>query len=111
MHRYRSLLFAPGNRERMIEKTTTLPADAVILDLEDAVPRPDLDTARKTIRAAVKSLRWAASDVFVRVNAGDEGLRDLEALGDIVVGILIPKVERPEDIGRIRSWLAASKVR
>jgi citrate lyase subunit beta / citryl-CoA lyase len=110
MHRYRSLLFAPGNQERMIEKTTSLPADAVVLDLEDAVPRPDLDAARETIRAAVKNLRWPNSDVFVRVNAGEEGLRDLEALGDIVVGVLIPKVESPEDIGRVRAWLGASTV-
>jgi citrate lyase beta subunit len=111
MHRYKSLLFAPGNRERMIEKTTQLAADAVVLDLEDAVPRPDLDSARQTIRTALKTLRWASSDVFVRVNAGEEGIRDLEALGDAVAGILIPKVERPEDIGRIRSWLASSKVK
>ena len=86
MHRYRSLLFAPGNRERMIEKTTQLPADAVVLDLEDAVPRPDLDAARETIRSALKSLRWASSDIFVRVNAGEEGLRDLEARTDGRVG-------------------------
>jgi len=111
MHRYRSLLFAPGNRERMIEKTTQLPADAVVLDLEDAVPRPDLDAARETIRAALKNLQWSSSDIFVRVNAGEEGIRDLEALGDVVAGILIPKVERPEDIGRIRSWLAASRIK
>ena len=111
MHRYRSLLFAPGNRERMIEKTTQLPADAVVLDLEDAVPRPDLDAARQTIRASLKNLRWAASDIYVRVNAGEEGIRDLEALGDVIAGILIPKVERAEDIGRIRSWLGASRVK
>ena len=111
MHRYRSLLFAPGNRERMIEKTTQLPADAVVLDLEDAVPRPELDAARQTIRAALKNLRWSSSDIFVRVNAGEEGIRDLEALGDVVAGILIPKVESPEDIGRIRSWLAGSRVK
>ena len=111
MHRYRSLLFAPGNRERMIEKTTQLPADAVVLDLEDAVPRPDLEAARQTIRTALKTLRWPASDIFVRVNAGEEGIHDLEALGDVVAGILIPKVECPEDIGRIRSWLGASRVK
>ncbi len=109
--RYRSLLFAPGNRERMIEKTTQLPADAVILDLEDAVPRSELDAARKTVRSALHNLRWASSDIYVRVNAGPEGLRDLEALGDAVTGIMIPKVESPEDVGRIRSWLSASKVK
>jgi citrate lyase subunit beta/citryl-CoA lyase len=93
----------------MIEKTTQLLADAVVLDLEDAVPRSELKGARQTVRTALTKLQWSAQDVFVRINSGLDGLADLEALGDAVRGILIPKVESPEDVNRVRSWVSTSK--
>ncbi len=65
----RSMLFFPGNSMRMITKAATLSADAIIFDLEDAVPLPDKESARIMIRDSVKAVKSAGSYVFVRVNA------------------------------------------
>ena len=65
----RSMLFVPGNSMRMITKAETLPSDASILDLEDAVPLPDKATARIMVRDSVKAMNTGGSYVFTRVNA------------------------------------------
>ena len=51
----RSMLFVPGNNLRMIHKAATLPADAIILDLEDAVPIDEKETARIFIKDSIAS--------------------------------------------------------
>ena len=50
MKMYRSLLFAPGNRVRMLEKVGKSAADAVVLDLEDAIPFDQKSTTRTIVR-------------------------------------------------------------
>ncbi len=70
----RSLLFVPGNSMRMIIKAAKLPADAIIFDLEDAVPLPDKETARVMVRDSVRAVKAAGANVFVRVNALLTGL-------------------------------------
>ena len=65
----RSLLFVPGNSMRMLTKSATLDTDAIILDLEDAVPILDKETARIMTRDAISAIKLGRSSVFVRVNA------------------------------------------
>jgi citrate lyase subunit beta/citryl-CoA lyase len=94
MARLRSLLFVPGDRPERMEKALTLGADALILDLEDAVA-PD---AKAAARAAVAAFLAAErrTTLFVRVNPLDSGLidDDLAAiLGHRPDGIVLPKAE------------------
>ncbi|WP_449393628.1 HpcH/HpaI aldolase/citrate lyase family protein [Devosia riboflavina] len=68
----RSLLYVPADQERFIAKAHLRGADAVILDLEDAVPEERKDFARGNLGEAVRSLRQGAGAVAVRINSGDE---------------------------------------
>ena len=62
----RSFLFAPGNRPRMLEKVGHCGADAVILDLEDAVPISEKEATRQAVRGAVGAIDTCP--VYVRIN-------------------------------------------
>lgn len=65
----RSQLFVPGNNERMIRKAALeLRPDSVIIDLEDAVPVDEKETARKLIRELLPQLDWDGKELCVRVN-------------------------------------------
>ena len=63
----RSLLFAPGNVARRVEKALTLAADAVIVDLEDSVAISDKEATRKPVASALAGPRKCLG--YVRVNA------------------------------------------
>src|SRR5260370_36576133 len=65
----RSFLFAPGNHPRRVEKAPTLDADAVILDLEDAVATAEKPATRAAVAAALERARRGL--LYVRVNAAD----------------------------------------
>lgn len=98
----RSLLFAPGNVARRVEKALNSAADAVILDLEDAVPVSEKEIVRPVVAAALKQPRTTAC--YVRVNALDTGLAidDLTAVFSAELdGIMAPKVETPADLEKI----------
>jgi citrate lyase subunit beta/citryl-CoA lyase len=75
----RSFLYVPGNRPSMLASALSRGADAIIVDLEDAVPPPEKSAARTAVAAW---LRDQAPDapVFVRVNAGPAGLEDARAV-------------------------------
>jgi citrate lyase subunit beta/citryl-CoA lyase len=105
MARLRSLLFAPGNHARRVEKALSLPADGVILDLEDAVAISEKHAARPAVVAAFNKPRHAA--LYVRVNA----LTTEWCYPDIVAvvqagldGIILPKVEDADQL-RTADWL------
>ena len=106
MRLYRSILFIPGNRERMLAKGPTTGADALLLDLEDAVPAAAKDEARAIVRDHVP--RMGGVPVLVRVNAASTGLTraDLEA---VVVpglaGVFLPKVGSPAEVREVAGWL------
>ena len=105
----RSMLFVPGNNMRMIHKAATLDADAVILDLEDAVPMLDKETARIFIRDSAEMLRSTGLDVFVRVNGLSTGLTadDLEfVIWEGLEGIVLPKCESAGDVLRLGEMIA-----
>jgi HpcH/HpaI aldolase/citrate lyase family len=67
----RSVLYMPGSNPRAIEKARTLPADAVILDLEDSVAPDAKGAAREQIRQAVVAGGLGAREAIVRIKALD----------------------------------------
>ncbi len=104
----RSMLFVPGNNMRMITKAATLPSDAIILDLEDAVPLADKETARIMVGDTVKAIKSGGSYVFVRVNALTTGLtaKDLKfvTVKDLD-GIMLAKTEAKSDVIELEGML------
>lgn len=103
----RSFLFAPANHPRRVEKVFGAGADAVILDLEDACAVADKVASRATAVEALQAPRDCLG--YVRINAADTiwCLRDLDAVvGPWLDGIVLPKVERPEELFMI-DWLMA----
>jgi citrate lyase subunit beta/citryl-CoA lyase len=91
----RSYLFAPGHNAKLVSKVFDAGADAVMLDLEDAVPPEAKATARTMVADAL-----AEHPAWVRVNAARTELceADLKAVADRAYGIRIPKTESPEDV-------------
>ena len=105
---FRSLLFAPGNHARRVEKSLTLDADVVILDLEDAVAIAEKAATRAKVVAAFQTPRRALG--YVRINAFDTPFcfDDLQAVvAPGIDGILLPKVESPAQIVAI-DWVVAA---
>jgi len=74
----RSMLYVPANSWRMITTATTEGADAVILDLEDACPMAEKETARIFARDSIPMLKEHGIDVFVRVNSLETGLTETD---------------------------------
>jgi citrate lyase subunit beta/citryl-CoA lyase len=94
----RSILFMPGSNARAIEKARSLPADGVVIDLEDAVAPDAKLTAREQAAAAVKAGGFGAREVFIRVNGFNTpwGADDLVAATHAAPdGIVLPKVDDP----------------
>jgi citrate lyase subunit beta/citryl-CoA lyase len=96
-------LFVPGSNPRAIEKARTLPVDAVILDLEDAVGPGEKDAARSAVRAAVEAGTHAGKLAVVRINplTGAEGPEDLKAAAG-ADAVLLPKLESAADLAAAR---------
>lgn len=96
----RSLLFVPGSDERKLGKVGGFGADAVVIDLEDAVADEQKQAARATTRAAVPELVGAGL-VVVRVNGMDTGLLADDVAAVVTPGldaIMVPKVEDAETL-------------
>ena len=95
----RSVLYMPGSNARALEKARTLPADAVILDLEDAVAPDAKVEARGRIVDTVKAGGFGPREVVIRINGLDTpwGPDDLEAAASATPdAILLPKVQSVE---------------
>ena len=91
----RSVLYMPGSNARAIEKARTLPADAVILDLEDSVAPDAKAAARQQVVDAVKAGGFGAREVIMRINGLDTPwcADDLDAAAQAAPdAILVPKV-------------------
>jgi citrate lyase subunit beta/citryl-CoA lyase len=104
----RSVLYMPGANARALEKAKVLPADALILDLEDSVAPDAKDSAREQVVAAVKSRGFGQREVVIRINAltSPWGKADLHsAVAAEPDGILVPKIGDAEDISAISSEL------
>ena len=99
----RSALYMPGSNLRALEKAKGLPADAVILDLEDAVSPEQKDTARRQVCAAVAAGGFGRRQVVIRINALDTpwGAEDLAAVAAAKPdAVLLPKPNDARDIER-----------
>jgi len=102
----RTALFVPGNRPERVDKAVQTKADMVVIDLEDAVPLAEKTQARATVNAKIK--QHAGRAVMVRVNSLDTSLteRDLaEVLAPGLAAVMLPKVQRPEDVQRMHALL------
>ena len=104
---FRTLLFAPGNHPRRVEKALCLKADAVILDLEDAVAIAEKVATRAVVVDALQSERSGLG--YVRVNAYDTDF----CFGDLLVvvakgvdGIVLPKVETSAQLRSV-DWVVS----
>lgn len=112
MSLYRSFLFAPGNRPRFVEKVAHCGADAVILDLEDAVPIAEKGATRHAVRDALPAI--TNCPVYVRINplvaaasfSQAIGAADLDAIvcADLA-GVILPKTETASDALQAESIL------
>jgi citrate lyase subunit beta/citryl-CoA lyase len=91
----RSCLAVPASNERMLYKAATLPADEVVVDLEDGVAHADKERARANLPIA-----RAQRTLAVRINKGS--VADIEAATAVADVIVVPKVESPEDIEAVR---------
>lgn len=115
----RSLLYVPGNSEKMILKARDSAADALILDLEDAIALEQKLEARALVVQALREMNFGDKDVFVRINplTTEYGLEDARAVAAAgAPGILLPKAERVDDVTDLapilqsRNWAGAQTV-
>ena len=104
----RSVLYMPGANERALEKARSLPADCLILDLEDAVAPEAKPDARRRVCEAVRSGGYGPRELIIRINGMDTmwGPDDLAAaVAAKPDAILVPKVNSAQDIDRIEASL------
>lgn len=107
MKSVRSLLFSPGDRPDLIQKAATSGADAVIIDLEDAVASERKPAARADLRVATLP---DEVEILIRVNAPDTGqlFEDLAAaVRPGVAAIVVPKAETAESMVQIDGAITA----
>jgi len=105
-----SYLFVPGNRPERFDKAVASGADAIIIDLEDAVAADDKASAREHIGAWLGPRMDSGAHVLVRINdAGTPWFdADLSFIRDNgVAGVMLPKVENATQIERVRAALAS----
>jgi citrate lyase subunit beta/citryl-CoA lyase len=108
----RSALYVPGSNARAMAKAATIPADVIILDLEDSVSPVEKDRARDAVAAAVGYLAGGRREIVVRINDLDSpwAPRDIAAIAAVRPdAILLPKIQRADDIRRTRAALAAAR--
>jgi citrate lyase subunit beta / citryl-CoA lyase len=104
----RSLLFMPGSNARALEKARNLPADGLILDLEDSVAPEAKVKARDQIAQAVMAKGFGKREILIRTNGLDTSwwADDVAMAGAVEPdGILVPKVSSVEDLDKIGSRL------
>jgi citrate lyase subunit beta/citryl-CoA lyase len=97
----RSALYMPGSNARALEKSRTLPADALILDLEDSVAPDAKESARDQVCAAVRAGGFGPREVVIRVNAAETPWHADDLAAAAAAGpdaILLPKVSDPKTL-------------
>src|ERR1700746_2423460 len=114
----RSVLYMPGSNARAIEKARTLPADVVILALEDSVAPDAKVAARRQVTDAVSAGAFGTREVIVRINGLDTQwwLDDINSIGKTMSGsVLVPKLadhKQHEDVAeRLVDISADQKIR
>ncbi len=105
----RSALYMPGANARALEKARSIPADVLLLDLEDAVAPDAKETARARVCAAAAAGQYGRREVVVRINGLDTGwghadLPPVAACG--ADAILLPKVESADQVRHLEALMA-----
>ena len=104
----RSFLYVPANREKFLEKSMGLPADALLFDLEDSVPAAEKANAREGVKAYAPKV--SGERAWVRVNGMETGLAeaDLDAVVGVknLAGIFLPKVESRAEVVKWDAMIA-----
>ena len=105
----RSWLYAPGNNPKLLERVFTGGADAVILDLEDAVPPSEKEHARDLVAETVRQRAGQPGPLlFVRINHPASGLAEADVRAVVqpgLDGLRVPKVEDAATVERVDGWL------
>ncbi len=99
----RSLLYMPGSNPRALDKARSLPADGLILDMEDSVAPDAKQLAREQIGAALAQGGYGHRELIVRINAlsTEWGAQDIQAISRFPTApdaVLIPKIDSAEDV-------------
>ena len=104
----RSLLFMPGSNARALEKARNLPADGIILDLEDLVAPDAKALARDQIAKAIAAGGFGKREILIRINSLDSPwwVDDVGMAGKARPdGILVPKISSVDDLNAIADRL------
>jgi len=107
----RSVLYMPGANERALEKAKGLPADALILDLEDAVAPDAKADARARVCAAAASGEYGSKEITIRANGLDTAWHadDIRAIAEAgPAAVVVPKVDSVADVAAIEKGLEAA---
>lgn len=101
----RSLLYMPGSNPRALDKARSLPADGLILDMEDSVAPDAKQLAREQIVAALADGGYGHRELMVRINAlntqwGLEDIAAISAAGTAPDAVLIPKIDTADDVNQ-----------
>ena len=107
---FRSVLYIPGSKERALDKATSLPADAIIFDLEDAVAIDEKARARALLAETLQGSDYGQRAKLVRINAlsTEWGAHDVNVIAQArPEAILLPKVETAADVEALARLLDA----
>lgn len=107
----RSVLYLPSSNERALEKAKTLPVDALILDLEDAVAPDAKEAARENACAAVGSGEYGRSELTIRVNGIGSQWHDADMAAAAAAGpdaIVVPKVNSADEVRQLVAAMEAA---
>jgi citrate lyase subunit beta/citryl-CoA lyase len=107
----RSVLYMPGANERALEKAKGIPADALILDLEDAVAPDAKPEARERVCAAVQSGEYGAKELTIRINGLGTEWHEADLAAACAAGpdgIVVPKVNSAAEVARLVDAMEAA---
>ncbi|WP_071672965.1 HpcH/HpaI aldolase/citrate lyase family protein [Nioella nitratireducens] len=110
---YRSVLYIPGSKERALEKAKTLPVDAIIFDLEDAVAVEEKANARATLANALAAGGFGARMRIVRINGLDTQWGDADAKAVAKMdcdAVLLPKVESARQVDALAALVGGKPI-
>jgi citrate lyase subunit beta/citryl-CoA lyase len=105
----RAVHFVPGANEKMLQKSLALPADSLVLDLEDSVTPENKDSAREVVTGWLKHVSFGRQERMVRMNPLDTpwGVQDLEVtMRGRPDSYMVPKVRTKDDLFRIDTILS-----
>lgn len=109
----RSVLYIPGSKERALNKALTLPVDAIIFDLEDAVAPAEKEAARKTLAAQLAGQDYGHRLKIVRINGLDTawGRADAEAVAGMPAdAVLLPKTESAAQVDALAALVPGKPI-